>query len=688
MFLHQKKSYNKIETLAEFKQLVLAEQPKHIIYDTETTGLDNIIDKPFIYGFCFGKNLFVAEPSKELFDFIYNLPFEFTLWAHNAKFDWHMTYNTGYPIPEHIKLADSLTLARLTEYADDRESIGLAALGQKYVDDTSKFAGKVIQQHINDINKHRLSTMKAALKQLKLPAKLTDILDEYKSQVQYIKHEWDDIFKEIDKIYKQPTYEDSYKENPNLMINYLYDDLVITREYIKQAFTALKQMGKNMDIFEQENKLIRVVGSMERVGLKVDINYLINSRAKVLEYKNSLYQKLKDLTGEEFTVGQHKFIKELLQNKYGVTTEKTDLDALHILRKNYKNTDIAKVVDLIITLRTIDKWLSTYIEGKLNKLIGDRFYTKINNAGTITGRVSSDFQQEPKEPLLDADGNELFHPRRAIINDDNSKIYYFDYSQMELRVQAQYTINISGGDENLCRAFIPFNYKSLFTGETYRLGIDAFDSDEWVDENGNSWDPIDLHSVTTLKAFPELGNTDHPEFKNYRKYGKQCNFLKNYGGGIEAIKKQIIDDDTIAAKLNKGYYDAFPKILDYQKWVESQLAKYGYVENIYGRRYYLKSSNFYYRAYNYLIQGSCADMVKEKEIQIYDLLKDKQSQMLLPVHDEIQIRIINGEEYLIKQILNIMQDTKHVVKDIPMICDIEVTHTNWADKEEYHEQRN
>ena len=159
------------------------------------------------------------------------------------------------------------------------------------------------------------------------------------------------------------------------------------------------------------------------------------------------------------------------------------------------------------------------------------------------------------------------------------------------------------------------------------------------------------------------------------------NFLKNYGGCIDAIKSQIINNDEIASKLNKGYYNAFPKILDYQKWVEDNLTQYGFVENIYGRRYYLQSNNYYYKAYNYIIQGSCADMMKEKELQVYDLLKPYKSDMLLPIHDEIQISIADGEEYLVPQIKKIMESTSNVIKTIPMTCDVEVTNTSWAEKE-------
>lgn len=77
-------------------------------------------------------------------------------------------------------------------------------------------------------------------------------------------------------------------------------------------------------------------------------------------------------------------------------------------------------------LRTLDKWLSTYIDGKLNAVVNGRIYTDINNNGAVSGRVSCDMQQQPKEGLKDRDGNELFHPRRAFICDEGYKLFFID----------------------------------------------------------------------------------------------------------------------------------------------------------------------------------------------------------------------------------------------------------------------
>jgi DNA polymerase-1 len=337
-----------------------------------------------------------------------------------------------------------------------------------------------------------------------------------------------------------------------------------------------------------------------------------------------------------------------------------------------------RVAEIIIELRTLEKWISTYVEGMLNRVVDGKIYPSIDNAGTVTGRVSSDLQQQPKEALLDKDGNELFHPRKAFINKPNQKMYFFDYSQMEMRLQAHYTLILGNGDVNLCRAFMPYKCTSFIDGREFVFKQDDIESNEWVDDNGNLWSPVDLHTMTTLKAFPHLTIND-PNFKHYRRLGKMCNFLKNYGGAYKALKNKLKVDDDIIEALNKGYYEAYPQVLNYQKWVTKQLLTYGYIENLFGRKYFVSSSSNYYKAYNYAVQGSCADFFKKKQIILYDLLKDKKSKSLMVIHDEIVVSIDESEEYLVKKIKDIMDD---YTLEIPMISGVDCTQTNWAEKVE------
>jgi len=692
MFLYQKLEYNyqHIETdqdFVEFLNKLNEIKPDVVVYDTETTGLNIITDKPFLMSIGFEKYVYTLEPKKDWVNRIWqNLKGIQYLIAHNAKYDYHMMINNETPIPEYIKLADSMTIARLTEYSDSLDGIGLDDIGAKYVDKDSKFASSVIKQHINQINRKRLTDLKNNLKrhlqEEKLDYKISDVMSAYYERVQYIPTPLNPLFKHIDGIYQQPNYKDSYIENPNLMLSYAADDIVIVLEYLHKVIPTLEIVDPNYLTFNRECDLIRVVGDMERVGLSVDIFYLISSRDKVQNYIDTRYKKLEELTKAKFSSGQHKVIMKYFMDTHQIYMNNADIKALEDIVERFDGTP-KEVASLIIELRTLDKWLSTYIEGMLNRIVDGRVYTSFNNSGAVTGRVSSDLQQQPKEPLLDVDGNELFHPRKVFLNDIGTRTFYFDFSQMELRVQAHYTLKVAGGDLNLCRAFIPYKCNSMLTGKEYSYPNDDWNSGEWLDENDKPWTPTDLHSATTLQAFPDL-KLDDPNFGHYRSLGKRANFAKNYGAGWAKLMGALKISEDIAKALDSGYNKAFPKVRDYQRWVEKQLQLYGYVENLYGRRYYVSSSNNFYKGYNYLIQGSCADLMKLKEIEIAKFLKDNnlKSKMILVVHDEVQLAIPKDEEWIVPKIKEILDDNK-VVDTLPMICEVEVTNSNWANKEKY-----
>jgi len=639
-------------------------------------------DKPFLMGIGFNKRLFAFEPTLTNLLFIYkhikDIQFFF---AHNTKFDYHMLINNGTPIPKELTLADGMTVARLTSFADFIGGIGLDDLGVRYVDPTAKFGAQIIHEHIKRINKERLKVLKDKLKAEKLPCKLQELVDAYKNRVQFVETALDPWFKFIDDNFKEANYRDVWIEEPELMKMYMLDDLVILLEYLNKALPALnKHYGELPKVFYQECELIRVVGDFERNGIRADIQYLLDSRLRVKAYIDDTYKKLWELSGFKFSSGQHKVIMQMFKDKYDVIMENCDAQALDKTIKNEHISEEAKqIAKYIVELRTLDKWLSTYIEGMLNRVQNGRIHTSINNSGAVTGRVSSDMQQQPKEPLTTRDGEELFHPRRVFINDDGHRTFYFDFSQMELRLQAEYTLMVSGGDLNLCRAYIPLKCKSMFTGEEFVVGEDDWDSGEWIDENGQLWSKTDLHAETALKAFPDIAR-DSPDFPHYRSLGKVANFLKVYAGGVQAIIDQLGVSEEIARALDKGFYKAFPQVKNYQYWVDSTLTKQGYVENLFGRRYYISSPQFYYKTYNYLIQGGCADILKEKEVKVAKLLEGTDSKMLLPVHDELQISIKYGEEYLVPKIVEIMNESN---LKIPMICDVEYTTSSWADKKDW-----
>lgn len=688
---------------------------RYFAYDTETTGLNFMKDLPFLVIFGFDKNVYLwdaafKEATYAMFKIVAST--DKMLFAHNAKYDYHMMYNNGTPIPEGIELSDSITLFRLiSDCDDDFQSMRLEKLGEKYVDPEAKFAGHEIKKMLEKMKAERKKMVCNNYKMLTGEKSTKNAWETFSNRVRFIT-EYHECFND----YKEPTYYDAYLTNPELVKYYAIDDVVIILEFLNKAGSIYSKKyfdyntgGIDTRTWKRENKLIRGIATMERNGFKVDVDYLIKSHHKIEKFRELLYDKLHKLTEDTWKVGQHAEIKKFFNTKYGLNLEKSDKKAIQQL-SHHENKDIAEIAKLIIKLRTVDKWLSTYIDGVLNKIIevnGEwKLYTSLNNNGAISGRVSCDLQQMPKyainetddddallldESLTDDDGAELFHPRKFVIPSDGYKLYFLDFSQMELRIQAYYTILVGHTDYNLCRAYMPYDCISepLYGEVPFDYNNPehikhAYDW-KWYNHDGSEWEPTDLHTKTTLTAFPEFTDqTETKEFKKKWRYlGKSTNFAKNYGCGAKTLASNLNIDLETATKLSDAYNKAYPGVIEYQKEVQAQLNMKGFVTNLYGRRYYLEKSTNFYKGNNYVIQGTGADALKEAEIKICEYLKDKKSRFILPIHDEIAVEVHPDEEpYVPKKIKEMLESCGEVIKWVPMVVEVEMTESNWADKKE------
>ena len=721
-FLFNKFNYKTLEikTLNDIESMewdFVLSNTKYFAYDTETTGLNFMKDKPFLIIFGFDKSIYYwdanfKEATYAMFKIVQST--DKMLFAHNAKYDYHMLHNIGTPIPDNIELSDSITLFRLiSDCDDDFQSMRLEKLGEKYVDPDAKFAGHEIKKMLEHMKAERKKLVCTNYKALTGEKSFKDAWETFSNRVRFIT-EYHECFDD----YKDPTYYDAYLEEPELVKQYAIDDVVIILEFLNnigplyaKKYWDYKTNTIDTRTWKRENKLIRGIATMERNGFKVDVDYLIKSHYKVEKFKEMLYNKLFKLTGETWKVGQHAEIKKFFERKFNLNLEKSDKKAIQQLT-HHENKDIADIAKLIIKLRTVDKWLSTYIDGVLNKIIevdGEwRLYTSINNNGAISGRVSCDLQQMPKyaiyetdddgdmlleTSLADDDSKELFHPRKFVIPSEGYKLYFIDYSQMELRIQANYTILVGHTDYNLCRAYMPYDCYTVVELTHDKIEFDyknpehikhAYDW-KWYNKDGSEWSPTDLHTKTTLTAFPEFADkTDTKEFKKKWRYlGKSTNFAKNYGCGAKTLASNLDIDLETATKLSDAYNSAYPGVIEYQKSVQAELNLKGFVTNLYGRRYYLEKSTNFYKGNNYVIQGTGADALKEVEIKICEYLKDKKSRFILPIHDELAIEVAPDEEsYVPKAIKEMMESIGNTIKYVPMVAEVEATDTNWASKKE------
>jgi DNA polymerase I len=767
-------------------------------FDTETTGLHIKKDKAFlmIFGWYKGNapgRVFTFEPTERKMYWYKKLAEQLMfLVAWNTKYDLHMKANTGYPYLKN-NLFEGIALARSVVEAvparNGGDAMSLKHIGKTYVHPDAAIAEEKIKEVKTKIQKDRVKVLASALKQFdhpkdteekwfrietgakttqkwaeknpgkaelrKIPAKwskkrvedfLKDIINEPEELPADLRELYEDWLEEYypDHVAAyggklEASYYDIYKADPEAMIEYAGDDVITMLEYVRKAIPVMKKRDQQRTL-KRECDLILPLYRMERVGIRIDREYLENSRLQLKDVIKKKRQRMWDIAGQEFTIGQDELIKKIFLDKWGIEMVKCDKKALKDVAKENPG-EPEELSKIIRQLRRLEKWYSTYCVRILKASHYDgRYYTQIAQCSAVSGRVGSDGQQFPKERILTEEGEayeeehgegkapkdmEIFFPRRAFIPTDRGSvggfnaIYYLDFSQIELRNQADYTIRVAGGDLNLCRAYMPFKCIHYLTGKTYDYktpeGRKQWDLEQpngesaWLmpDKNYEAWTPTDVHSETTHNALVELGYTVHEKYKSYeapnvmsaenlevfgrkldekgfkkaRSKGKTFNFAKNYGGGLRAAMEEQGLPKAVAMALIKGYSEAFPLVVAYQEAIVRKHNYNGYVKNMYDRRYYIEDNNKAYKLANYCVQGTCADMLKECMIEIDALLLNHKTRFIMNIHDELQFEVWAGEEFLIAEILKIMQG--HDWHYVPIVSDVEIAKDNWADKKDW-----
>lgn len=698
-------------------------------FDTETTGLHIIFDKPFLFQFGFAnthtKKAYVyyidLEQSPEIARQAIIACWKIAnrtiyLVGHNIKYDMHMMINYGIPY-EYDNITDSQIMIRLgTDAVPEKRGgapLALKNYASQYIDKGARFHDDRLRSEratkAAEFNKKlQIETKKLGLRWKEVQEYLDDGLNTIEGLAPGFEKIYDVWFQGLpEKIqFNMNKHYVESKDIPYYMLNrhdvgvYGQYDVVYTIEVAVSLIPVLK-IRKQWGTFQQENELIRPLLEMEREGFFMNTPYVEEAQVKLREYILETRKKFVKLAGEPLKSSQSARIIGIMQNRFGLNIQSSGKEVLEELLADTqflndpKNKDAIAFIDHLQELRTMEKWYTTYLMRFLKESKrSNKIYTTVHQAGPVTGRVSSDFQQFPKDAIYDLEGNELFNPRLMVkVGDTDDGIAYLDYSQIELRFQLWYIILLGEMDLNLGRAYMPvecFRWDGVekipFKFETEEQ-LSEWNKYDWLlNESEEPWTPTDIHSATTIKAFPEIADGITEFMGHTLSYwrghvGKGTNFAKNYGAQLTRIKimfRKFNFSEEKLKQIDESYYEAFPGIKLYHKYCYS-IARNGFMTNLFGRRYYGISGH---NGINALIQGSSADFLKRKIIELNKYIKEKgyKTRMIMNIHDEIQFVVRNNEWIHLWEFQEIMQ--KLPESQVPIIADMEVTKTLWGEKVE------
>lgn len=425
------------------------------------------------------------------------------------------------------------------------------------------------------------------------------------------------------------------------VVAYAAEDADVTLQLKAKLDPVILTNGLEKLLHDVENPLIQVLTEMEFEGVRIDTESLaelsetLESESKVIE------KRVFELAGVTFNLASPKQLGEVLFEKLKLDPKakktKTGQYATgeEVLSKLAAEHEIARA---ILEYRQMVKLKSTYVDA-LPSLINPktgRVHTTYNQFVAATGRLSSTNPNLQNIPIRTERGREI---RKAFVpRDENHVLLAADYSQIELRIMAEFS-----KDESMLEAF----------------------------KNGR-----DIHATTAAKIFQvPLDEVT----SDMRRKAKTANFGIIYGISAFGLSQRLGIPRGEAKEIIDAYFKEFPAVKSYMDSSIEKARKDEYVETLLGRRRYLRdinSRNMTMRGFaernaiNAPIQGSAADMIKVAMIHVHEWMKKEglRSKMILQVHDELVFDAHLDELELLRQeIPRLMADA--VKLSVPIIVE-------------------
>ena len=461
-----------------------------------------------------------------------------------------------------------------------------------------------------------------------------------KDDISYLASELDYTFTPYDLLLKDKEIDKKLETELVQKAKFIYE--------VKDKLIDEMKEEKSYNLFKDiEMKLAYVLSSMEIEGIRVNEKELDKMSIKFKEKIDNLTKEIYELSNVEFNIQSPKQLSDILFNKLLIPYPKKNPKSYSTSREILdKIKDIHPIVNKIIDYRTITKLYNTYIIGIKNEIKEDsKLHTIYMQTLTRTGRLSSIEPNLQNIPIRYEEGKLI---RKAFVPEDNCVLISSDYSQIELRIFAHMS-----NEEKMIEAF---NEKNT-----------------------------DIHTKTAMEIF----NVKREDVtKNMRREAKAVNFGILYGISAFGLSEDINISVKQAKEFMDSYFEAFPKIKEYQKKVVEDAYKNGYVLTLMNRKRKieeLNNTNYIIRnqgeriAENTPIQGSAADILKKAMIDIYDEFKKKniKSKMIMQIHDELVFNVLEEEKDNVKQIIRDKMENVYKL-NVPLIVDIEEG-KNWYD---------
>jgi len=422
-------------------------------------------------------------------------------------------------------------------------------------------------------------------------------------------------------------------------------DVVLTARLAEVLEQELDTHGARA-AYDVEVAALHVLKCMETRGAPVDVDFAVDANGRMLRYCDEVAQWCGATHGVSpgSTAKVAKRLVELGAHLDDLTPSgnlKLDKDVL-LKQVAEAPPDAAALARTVLSHRQHRKLSSTYLRHFIDENVGGRVYCSINPLGAKTGRMSVADPALQTLPRASADNPAAITVRDCFVPSPGNKLVMIDYDQIELRLAAH------------------FSQDATMLSVLSDLGLDPF----------TEFARRIYRDDTVMKSDPR------------RQLTKNASYAKLYGAG--AAKFALTAGVPFAqGKHFLALFDStFPGVLALQRRVE-EVSKHrlrdegtAYVRTPLGRRL-VAEDDATYKLVNYLIQGTAADVLKMKLIELdHAGLADH---ALLPVHDEVIFDVPEEDAAeFAREAAHVMSVRGQYTVDLPAGAD--GPHDRWGDK--------
>ncbi|MGC1272903.1 MAG: DNA polymerase I [Planctomycetaceae bacterium] len=461
----------------------------------------------------------------------------------------------------------------------------------------------------------------------------------------YLNHEMIPI---SDLIGKGKTQKRMFEVEVEQVAEYAAEDADVAWRLSDLIADRLRQEGLWDLYWNLERPLIAVLAEMEYNGVRVDVEELRRQSVDLTARLERLVGEIHAIAGHEFNIGSPKQLQQVLFDELKLPVVKrtktgpsTDVEVLEKLAAHHELP--AKIMEH----RTLAKLKGTYVDA-LPQLVNPNtgnIHCSFNQVVAATGRLSSSDPNLQNIPIRTEEGRRI---RQAFVPSQPGWVLLSaDYSQVELRMLAHFS-----GDAALIEAFA---------------------------------EGRDIHATVAADIF---GVPQDAVTAEMRRIAKTVNFGVIYGQSPYGLSALLGIPQEQAATFIDEYLARYKGVAKFIATTLASVRNLGYASTILGRRRDVtgirpnptQQMTLPERtAFNAVIQGSAADLIKTAMIHLHARMRESASpaRLLLQIHDELVLETPADFAVELESLVRHEMTTALELK-VPLVVDVG-TGPTWLD---------